>query len=280
MATGINSISHSVEAAAWGAIIKGVILETTKQKTQDGESLSEPLASYPVIWEILERSDETICGRVPHLIVSSDTESRVASTATIRKAMPRTDSTPQTGEKIWRFAAIFPHSAWLCGVGCRRPNDGGEFGGLALSLCKSCTTINSASNESSLTCKWISLLSLKPFLRTAIGDRNVLLCHSSKKYPLGEHRGQGSLIGGSSWRRILYGVQLPDSGCTAHFHQPQATALMKSFSLFTNKDDTNASAPVAMTRAYTLSIACMMAAARTSGGSLRKIALYGPAMAM
>lgn len=63
---------------------KGVILETTKQKTQDGESLSEPLASYPVIWEILERSDETICGRVPHLIVSSDTESRVASTATIR----------------------------------------------------------------------------------------------------------------------------------------------------------------------------------------------------
>ena len=66
----------------------------------------------------------------------------------------------------------------------------------------------------------------------------------------------------------------------AHFYQPQATALMKSFSLFTNKDDTNASAPVAMTRAYTLSIACMMAAARTSGGSLRKIALYGPAMAV
>ena len=91
----------------------------------------------------------------------------------------------------------------------------------------------------------------------SVGDRNVLLCHSSKKYPLGEHRGQGSLIGGSSWRRILYGVQLPDSGCTAHFHQPPATALMKSFSLFINKDDTNASAPVAMTRAYTLSIACM-----------------------
>jgi hypothetical protein len=61
-----------------GAIIKGVILETTKQKTEDGESLLGPLASYPVIWEILERSDETIRGCVPHLIVSSDTESRVA----------------------------------------------------------------------------------------------------------------------------------------------------------------------------------------------------------
>lgn len=71
-----------------GAIIKGVILETTKQKTQDGESLSEPLASYPVIWRIMERSDETIRGRVPHLIVSSDTES----------------------------AAIFPHSAYYVGL--------------------------------------------------------------------------------------------------------------------------------------------------------------------
>jgi hypothetical protein len=62
-----------------------------------------------------------------------------------------------------------------------------------------------------------------------------------------------------------------------------ATGLMKSLSFFMNKDDTNTSAPVAMTRVYTLSIACMMAsaaAARASGGSLRKIALYGPAMAM
>jgi hypothetical protein len=36
------------------------------------------------------------------------------------------------------------------------------------------------------------------------GDRNVLLCYSSKKYPPGTASGQGSLIGGSSWRRILY----------------------------------------------------------------------------
>jgi hypothetical protein len=37
---------------------------------------SEPLASYPVIWEFRERSDETLCGSVPHLIVSSDTKRR------------------------------------------------------------------------------------------------------------------------------------------------------------------------------------------------------------
>lgn len=55
---------------------QSVIRETSKQKTQVGERLSEPLASYLVIWEFLERSDETLCGSVPHLIVSSDTEQR------------------------------------------------------------------------------------------------------------------------------------------------------------------------------------------------------------
>lgn len=114
------------------------------------------------------------------------------------------------------------------------------------------------------------------------GDRNVLLCYSSKKYPPGTASRQGSLIGGSSRRRILYScrTQVARHGT---FPSPLATALMESFSLFINKDDTNASAPVAMTRAYTLSFACMMAsaaAARTSGRSLRKIALYGPAMAV
>ena len=55
------------------------------------------------------------------------------------------------------------------------------------------------------------------------------------------HREQGSLIGGSSWRRIL---------CSYWTQTSRHISINEKLSFFINEDDTNTSAPGAMTRAH------------------------------
>jgi hypothetical protein len=185
---------------------------------------------------------------VPHLIVSYDTEKQGCrlSTPTIRRRCQeptrrRRPQTPRIGEKIWRFAAICPHSACYVGLVAADQNGGGEFGGLALSLCKFMyDPINSASNGSSFTCKWISFTFTEPSSALRSRLHNVCYwrecwrskCASASFFQeiihWGQHREQGSLIGGSSWRRILYSYR------THGFHStfPSATSNSLSEKLF------------------------------------------------
>jgi hypothetical protein len=99
-------------------IIKVSSLGTSKQKTQDGESLSEPLLAILSYGEFWKDQMRTICGSVPHLIVSSDTEQRPYEGDAknwLVDGMGETLRTSRIGETIWRSRRHMPHSGMLCG---------------------------------------------------------------------------------------------------------------------------------------------------------------------